>query len=694
MKTPWQYTSIEHVVIIMCMGTLEAFNLPEPAWLSDLLHYIKHNGGEYHQVIFITPEHIETSIENYWIEIMQQTIMAAYPTIRLNVERPSNATQWSYHGIETTGTLFISVHNAKIHRLDVPKHTLSIMKKLSLNKKYAKYLMIFISSEKPQNFEILLRYGWEIQMLDLLILEIISYRRQRITIAVSSLEEQSSPVIHYFNPFLDLIIRKPYEPGIEWFPNLMNNLHGYPLKIGIRHQPPFSEVSWDEKTKNVSMSGWDISVIQEVATKMNFTLKFLPELTTFNEIIEDNSPYGLFKLLNSGNMDILASVSPHYTEDTEEDLYHTDMIFRDQLCAVVPIKRTTRLLFPREIIEAFISTTGILSIFSASTWLFKFRSSWSIFHIFCMLFGIPVHINHLNLRTAQRLMILIILIVSLFYCMRIYASLTEIIIDIEGEIEIENFDDLDRSGLIPVISPYLLNRTFGNLHATDRALINLKRKAVTMSAMWNCPSYADRFKNVTCLMTKNDVQVFMKSAYRPGERILKMSKVCFWSDNYTFLLRSGLPIRKRMDYILNLLSEVGLKIMWFRNDTRIKLWQIDREDELIPDDVKYQPSSPLREQLSIVLLFGFTTATVTFIGELLCYHVCIHKQKTMTKKNYIKLDSLKLVSRIGLDIDQGSFRNDKVSVIVPLRVQLKLKFFHGYVHVTYKYKKLSVILYS
>ncbi|THK33010.1 uncharacterized protein LOC114841190 [Diachasma alloeum] len=629
MKTPWQCGSIEHVVIVMCIGKLGAFNPLEPVWLKDLLHYIEHNDDEYHQVIFIASEHTGTSFENYWIQRIQQTIMATYPTIRLNVERPSDADEWSYHGIDATSTLLISVDDAEVPRLDISKQTISVMKKLSLNKKRAKYLIIFLSSERTQNFSILLRYGWKIQMMDLVILEIVSSRREMITISESSIDDHSSLVIHYFNPFLNLMVRKPYEPGIEWFPNLMSNMHGYPLKIGIRHQPPFSEVTWDEKANCVSMSGWDITVIQEVAAKMNFTLQILPQLTNFSEIIEDNSSYGLFNLLSSGKVDILASVNPHYTEDMEENLYRSEMIFRDQLCAVIPVKNTTRILFPTEIIEAFISTIGILSIFWVSTLLFKFRRSWSVFDIFRMLFGIPKHINHSSLKLAQRLMIKIILIVSLFYCVRIYACLTEIIIDVDHEVEIENFDDLDRSGLIPVVSAYLLNRTFGNVDENDRALINLKNKAVATTAIWDCPSHADRFKNVTCLMTRNAVQILMKSTYQPGERILKISKACFWSDSYSFLVRSGSPIRKRMDYIINLLSEVGLKIMWFRNDTRIKLWEIDREDELIWDEMKYHPTSPLREQLTIVALFGFTTATITFIGELLWYHWLKKWKKTI-----------------------------------------------------------------
>ncbi|XP_011308498.1 uncharacterized protein [Fopius arisanus] len=609
---------VKYLVIALSMRIFGALAGSEPVWFSDLLNYIENNNESYRQVIIITCKNPGIPFENPWIRAILHAAMSTYPTIRINVDLSSDIEEeWSSHRTDSTATLFIFVDDRKKTRSIVPRRIISIMKKLSLSKKLVKYLVTFLSSTQTQNFDHLLRYAWRLQMMDLVILEVVSCRRDPLTILKRCVED-ISPVIHHFNPFVGSIIRKTYHPGIEWFPDIMKDMHGYPLKIGIIHQPPFSDVSWDENWNYKSGSGWDITTMEILAEEMNFTLNILPRLLTFDEIVKDNSSRGLFDLLRTDKIDILASASPHFTEDMEENLFRSESLFREELCALVPLEKTTRIPFPAAIVEGIIMTIGIVVVFWGSAWLFQLPKSWSIFKTFRVLFAIPVHSNYSDFKMSQRLVVLILMIISLFYTANFYASLMKLSTEVDGEVEYGSFDELDRSGLDLKISTYLMNKTFGNVSESDGAMMNLKSRAVVTNAIWECPAEAERFRNVGCLMNQIEAKWFTTATYRRGQPTLKLSKVCFWKDSYAFLVRAGSPYRRRIDRLLNVLIEAGLKVMLYRNSTFSKLLKRDQEDELL-EELDVPPEGVLREQLTDVLLFGFTTATVTFIGEFLWY---------------------------------------------------------------------------
>ncbi|THK33009.1 uncharacterized protein LOC114841186 [Diachasma alloeum] len=627
MKTPLLRGALKFLVIMMCTGPFEAFHIPEPAWSADLMSYIKENYEHYRQVMIITCKDSGVPFENYWIRKILHTAMATFPTIRINVDFSSNINEeWSFHRTDATATLFIFVddsdtwrhHQPKDVGKVVPQQIISIMKDLSLNKKIAKYLALFLSSEQTLNFDDLLRHAWEMQMIDLTIIEVIGCQSVKTTILNDCVDDSSLPVIHHFNPFLDSIIRKTYEPGMKLFPDIMKNMHGYPLKIGIRHHPPFSSVSWDNNSNYESMSGLDIQLIHTMAESMNFTLQILPQLMTFEEM-QDNSSNGLFNFLRSDKIDIFASPHPHYTEDMEEHSFRSEAFIRDQLCAMVPLRKTVRILLPKTVTETLILTIGIVLIFWASIWLFRFSQSWSIFTIVRVLFGIPVFAHHARLKPAQRVIIQILMIISLLYSAKIYASLTNINIDVVGAVEIETLDDLDQSGLIPKIHPHLMDKTFGHVNKNDQTLMNLKRKTVSMRSMMKCLSEAEKFKNTTCLMTTVEGYWFIRSTYRHREPALKMTQACFWSDSYAFLFREGSPYRNKIDNTFRLLAEGGIPIIWARNDTSGN-FEEQRKDNNVFHELQVPPPGVLRDQLTVVLLFGLTIAIITFIGELLWYH--------------------------------------------------------------------------
>ncbi|XP_063995023.1 uncharacterized protein LOC135172690 [Diachasmimorpha longicaudata] len=618
MKTLLHLT-LKYLVIVMCTRVFKAFHTSEPAWSADLMNYIKKNKDHYRQVMIITYKDPEIPFENYWIRAILHTAAETYPTIRINFDWASDMKEEkSLHRTDATATLFIFVDDGDMSRTIPPEHIISIMKILSLNKKIVKYLGLFLSSTQTMDFNDLLRHAWKNQMTDVTILELIGCRRVTETILNTCIDDNSLPIIHQFNPFLNITMRKVYQPDMELFPDIMKNMHGYGLKIAVRNHPPFSHVIWTNSTYK-AMWGMDISLIQTIAEIMNFTMKIIPQLITFGEIRDESTP-GLFKFLRSGKVDIIASPYPHHTEDMEENSFRSETLLRDQLCAVVPLRNTVRILFPKALTEALILTIGIVLIFWFSKWVFRFPSSWSIFTTIRVLFGIPVFTNYDNLKPAQRVIIQILMIISLFYSANIYASLTTINIDLKSEILIENLDDLDKSGYVLKVDRNLMNKTFGNFSKNDVTMVNLKRKAIPIRRKLACLEEAEKFKNTTCLMTHAEGDWYIKS--RHADKSLSMSSACFWSDSYAFLFREGSPYRQRIDYLIRRLAEVGIPIRWMRNETVLHLSATPEND--LWQELKIPAPGVLRDQLIAVLFFGLTTAIMTFIGEILWYH-CINK---------------------------------------------------------------------
>ncbi|XP_057323296.1 uncharacterized protein LOC130666372 [Microplitis mediator] len=614
------------IIIVYISGFFECLkgsNSEQLEWLSDLRNYIKTIADEY-QVMIINSANQTESVDNPSIRNLLISTIESRPTLRLSLNRSSKTSQNKLYDeiSDTAGTFFILIRDHKFTDIKSLMNMIDVLKELSLTKEITKFLLISLSMESNETFEIIFQYTWKKQIVDITILEIPNCDIKINTILKDCSEK--IPTIHQFNPFLNLFKHELYSSETQWFPIIMKNLYGYPIKVALVNDPPFSLVRYNEKLQVKSMSGPDILVMKALESKMNFTAKILPHLIGYEEI-RNGSIDGLFKLLESDKIDLIAHVNPHYTEDITENAYRTGVLFVDELCALVPIEKEIKVPLSLSALEAIIISTTIVISFWIPAFLLNFdRSCWSIFVIFRVLFGISV--NKRPLITSQRILYTFLMVISFSYSSNIYASLTSVSIDTDREIEYRNFDDLAKSSLTPIISKYLYEKTFSE---SEGAILELKNKVKNTTNIWRCPFKAERNKNITCLMGKLESEIYL-SLKKSKKQTLKLSKVCFWSDSYTFLLRKGSPLRRAFKNIFLIFSAVGLHSKWYKKHAEMEL-----SEDIIENTVEELliPTKTLLEQLAAILLFGYIASGIAFIGEII-YNKILNNWKIKSYKFY------------------------------------------------------------
>ncbi|XP_034942312.1 uncharacterized protein [Chelonus insularis] len=589
-------------------------------WLHNLCHYIIDNSTDEYQVAVITAENQRKLANDPRIMYLIKFIMQHRPILHLNIDFASEKNEEDSYKLSTTAsTFFMYIGDTQHIYVTLIERILDTLKDLSELKTIMKYLLIFFSSESNFDFDIIFQYSWKKQIVDFTILEIPrcdqSKENKMLETCISN-----EIIIRHFNPFLNLSTQEFYSPKSQWFPNVMTNLHGYPIKVGVFHSPPFSMVKWKDNLEVESASGADITLTRHLAKKMNFTIKFLPRMIEFHTA--NNSLKQLFGLLNFYKVDILARVTPHYTEDLEEDAIRSAPILLDDFCALVPKKLEVRIPFSWEAFEGILISIAIICFFWIPALLLRFdKRRWSVFVILRVLFGIPVYGSPLII--SQRMFYAILLLISLTYSANIYGSLTRVSIDTDSEVEYRTFDDLAKSPFTFVIPRYLYEKTFSD----KKELLLLKNKTINYIEAWKCPFHAQQYKNVSCLISRYEAIIFMNYKHLNSKTDgLKLTNLCFWSDAYSFLLRRDSPLRRSMKHIFLFFTEAGLIKKWYKDDI-IDMEIAKDEDE----NAFFIPRGVLIDQLLAVLLIGYVTSIIVFIGEILFQSITISFHKIILK---------------------------------------------------------------
>ncbi|XP_043483405.1 uncharacterized protein LOC122511902 [Leptopilina heterotoma] len=184
-------------------------------------------------------------------------------------------------------TLFILVEFPNKNNTQWTEEIMAFVKQLSTVRIRPKCLIVrYLDSNQTSNYDKFLLKMWRDLFLDVTILDVI---RGRAT-------------IHRLNPFLNFYKAKSFSKKTPLFPNKLENLNGYPLKVGIMYRPPYVLLKRNSTKHPFDVSGPDAEVGKFFATIMNYRQSFLPsnaedfghygcnisKLTGFNSAIQRN----------------------------------------------------------------------------------------------------------------------------------------------------------------------------------------------------------------------------------------------------------------------------------------------------------------------------------------------------------------------------------------------------------------------
>ena len=457
-----------------------------------------------------------------------------------------------------------------------------------VSKNRPKILLITMMEETDCNFEPLLKQTWHNHLIDIAILELSKLNRHTIATKV-----------HQYNPFTDVYDQRPYVSGIELFPNKMDNLHGYPIRIGMVKRVGYLWYMKNSQGYPVMYRGPDVKVIKTLARIMNFTIAVYPSQEVFVDIINEK-------------IDMIIPTLSIFADANAVKCDFTLPFGFESWCPVVPVKYKSNHAEIRGLI-GIATNFCVLLIFWGLSVVLKFQSDlWQPLKIFGLL--IATTISSRPKKTTERVIFFLIVLASSMYSANLFIDLTNISMKEHTVIDYNSYKELDDTGLTPVILTGLLNVTFLN---EDESSSRLKRNAIQMDNAANCVNYLEQHKNITCFLETKTVNMIMYSHAREGKRVLKIcEKLCYAKPPSAYFLKKHSPYRDQFVKIIIRLDASGIRMKWL-NDYIGKFRS--RKTHIMEVNSSY--TLPLAWNLAYITCSGFLMSLLVFFGEIIIHYL-------------------------------------------------------------------------
>ncbi|XP_017794597.1 PREDICTED: uncharacterized protein LOC108576164 [Habropoda laboriosa] len=464
-----------------------------------------------------------------------------------------------------------------------------------------KVLLLTILEEENCSFEVFLKKMWQRQVIDVMILEVSKSDSHEIAIKV-----------HQYNPFTNVYDRQPYKSSMQWFPNKMTNLYGYPLKVYIVERLGHIWMTKNSEGYPVIYNGSDAKALKVLARAMNFSIALVPNRDG-NEI---------WALTLNSSIDIVIPMMPYFPEHINSTPAETIPLSSESWCAVTPITYKYEIVNLQPVTGIVINLIVVL-IFWVVSILMKFSSNtWKPIKIFALIISTSIPIR--PKRTSEKIIFLNIVLVSALYSTNLYADLTTHSLEERTAVKYENFKQLDASGFTPVVLDVLMNLTFTSGDETFRAL---KRKAIGINNTVECVRYLEKHRNVTCFMELKEANTIMYNNRRKGKEVIQVNKnLCYAKPPTGYYLGKYAPYKNRIEEILVRLEQSGIRETWYRN----KFEETTTRRRFIREAVTVNQYSFMWNLVDIAGC-GWLISLVAFFGEQMASHLSSYEKRTIAE---------------------------------------------------------------
>ncbi|XP_076173319.1 uncharacterized protein LOC143149634 [Ptiloglossa arizonensis] len=455
-------------------------------------------------------------------------------------------------------------------------------------------LLITILNENG-NFQLLLEQMWQKRILYATILE-LSESHGQIT----------ATKIHRYNPFTNVYEQQPYTTSVEWFPNRVTNLHGYPVNVHLINRLGYMNVTWNSQGYLVTLEGPDAKVLKTISRALNFTFVAKPTKVLGKA----------FHLLSSGTVDMMVTSMPFLPSSNLSHLSYNLPVSFEKWCPVVPITRKQK----NYVTQAFLGIAMnciIVLVFWATSILLKFDlKEWKPLRIFGLIISASTPIK--ATRLVEKIVFFMIIFVSYISSSNLYVDVTSASLRVSSEIDYTNFNELYESGLVPVFKTVLINLTYTD---DDEAFAKLKRKAIGINSLSKCIDYLAMYRNVTCLVETKMANMLLCTHTRRGEPIMKICKnLCYANPPAGYLFYKHSPYIDRVTNIILRMESAGIR----------KMWYIHRVGHIPPRmthllNIDNTNNHPIVFNLIYIMGCGYLISILTFFGEIIMYRLKTRK---------------------------------------------------------------------
>lgn len=452
-----------------------------------------------------------------------------------------------------------------------------------------KWLIFMLAQNSDEDYDIslVLQESWKNKFIDITIAEVILS-----DVGLDSI------VLHSYNPFQNELLRQNYHSDIRIFPDKLRNMNGYRLSTIFYEDPPGVKII--EEAGVSKISGTDYLMIETIAHVLNFTLKII-DSGLFNFT-------GILNALQYDNIDFTGN-QIYFWDDLPFD---KSMILKpDGYCVVVPILEVPSVRAKSRIyFGMFLTLLYALTITNASKLLKYDRKMWTWINIFQVILGMSA--PKLPRTLGERSLIGCVIILSLTYTSVFYARMTDNNLKSREEVPLNNFKDLDESGLIPLVHKDVYNNTFDVFDIRSDVMKNLKRKTRIWNNMISCVDELSKNNTIACIMSEQ-LGEYLINKYKDNEGMLTMRVMqpCFWITWRGNAFAPGSPYQESFDRIMVRIFESGLVNNWIEHDQA----KSSQKKTLTLD------TGFILTHMSAILTAGYFLSFLTLLVELMIYYL-------------------------------------------------------------------------
>lgn len=464
-----------------------------------------------------------------------------------------------------------------------------------------KVLVLMILRQSSLDLEVFFQALWSRNILNVIV---VGYHRSN----------EQSTTVHRYDPFTDSLTAEPYSANTtEWFTDDFPDMQGYPLLYLYLRRPPYSDTVLTSTGETWELKGVDLMTVQTLADKMNFNdiAKVLSHNVYF-ETHPNGTTTGILPDLISGRYDALFTTLPIFLDD---EVQFTDTIHVETWCFVVPRLPVQKnfFAFSDTGIRLFITSFSIIGI----SWLCaKFMkldpNRWHPLSIIGIM--LASSFPPAPTRIHERIVFLSIFAACARYSSSFFGELTSLSLESNHHVRFDCLSDLINSDLTLMIFSDMTDivtqdEAFLESHDTDK-------KMKIMTRIGDCLEAMLMHQNVSCFMERGWAKLAVVNNMRDGQSMLRITKLCYLWLPTGYIFPKGSPYINRVNDLLLMLKESGIRDMWQRVYLRNETRETSENNMVNHDRMNFTYVGVFQPMLS-VLKFGYFISILVFFGELI-----------------------------------------------------------------------------
>ena len=421
------------------------------------------------------------------------------------------------------------------------------------------------------NFENIMENTWELKYLDLTFIDINTKR------------ECLSPLIYYYNPFINKKYKNSFNQSIQIFPDKLVDVNRYQL-VGVDSH--ISDITKDY-FGNLKI---DDCMDRSVLPVISIALQKLNVVLNFSAVYEDKGGYINFQRKETGS-NSLGLTGLHMLDGYQK------------IVAVVPKLRVLKLL---NVYKTLIHIGVLLIVIKIGSTVNKILRTnsrfWNTFNIIQQLIGGSYSIAPKTLM--QKIFMVYFGFLSAYYSNEFYSSLIETKLAFDT-IPLNTFEEIYESKF-PIHSRFIHIPKYTSDEPYLTKIASIMNNSLLRSQYGKCIDRIYSNKNQICVMPEKSVLDFLIKN-RKYQSTMKISECGFGYKEAVFFLDYNSPFIPKLQKIIYRIVQSGISQHYAKTP-------INEDEELSVNDAD---SLFIFKILISVLMIGHISAIFIFIFEIM-----------------------------------------------------------------------------